>query len=67
VSTAAGGRGRSIQQPAFPELVSAPHPRVGPVGRIAYNLGLREPAPREQPLDGRVIRYGVFHTIDPTP
>lgn len=50
---------------AFPELVSALRPRVGPVSRIAYNLGLWEQAPRKQAVDGRVIRYDGFHTIDP--
>jgi hypothetical protein len=49
---------------AFPELVSALLPWVGPVGRIAYNLGLWEHAPRKQTVDGRVIRYEGFHTID---
>jgi hypothetical protein len=50
---------------AFPELVSALHPWVGPVSRIAYNLGLWEAAPRKQTVDGRVVRYEGFHTIDP--
>lgn len=50
---------------AFPELVSALHPWVGPVSRIAYNLGFWEPAPRRQTEDGRMVRYEGFHTIDP--
>jgi hypothetical protein len=50
---------------AFPELVPALHPWVGPVSRIAYHLGLSEPAPRKQTVDGRMIRYEGFHTIDP--
>lgn len=50
---------------AFPELVSALHPWVGPVGRIAYNLALWEPAPRKQTVDGRMIRYEGVNTIDP--
>jgi uncharacterized protein DUF5994 len=49
---------------AFPELVSALQPWVGPVGRITYHLGLWEPAPRKQTVDGRVVRYEGFHTID---
>lgn len=49
---------------AFPELVSVLETRVGPVSRIAYNLGFWEPAPRKQTVDGRVIRYEGFHTID---
>lgn len=49
---------------AFPELVSALHPWVGAVARITYNLSLWEPAQRKQTLDGRVIRYEGFHTID---
>lgn len=50
---------------AFPELVSALHPWVGPVSRIAYNLDLWEPAPRKQSVDGRAIRCEGFHTMDP--
>jgi uncharacterized protein DUF5994 len=50
---------------AFPELVSALQPWLGPVSRIAYHLGLWEPAPRKQTVDGRMIRYEGFHTIDP--
>ncbi len=50
---------------AFPELVSALRPWVGPVGRISYNLDRWEPAPRKQTVDGQVIRYEGFHTIDP--
>ncbi|MCT2587952.1 DUF5994 family protein [Actinophytocola gossypii] len=50
---------------AFPELVSALRPWIGPVGRIAYNLGRWEPAPRKQTVNGQVIRYEGFHTIDP--
>jgi hypothetical protein len=49
---------------AFPELVPALHPWVGPVARIAYHLGFWEPAPRKQTVAGRVVRYEGFHTID---
>jgi hypothetical protein len=49
---------------AFPELVSALQPWIGPVSRILYNLDLWEPAPRRQTVDGRAIRYGGFHAID---
>lgn len=49
---------------AFPELVAVLETWVGPVSRIAYNLGRWEPAPRKQTVDGRVIRYEGFHTID---
>ena len=50
---------------AFPELVSALHPWIGLVGRISYNLGRWEQAPGKQTVDGQVIRYEGFHTIDP--
>jgi hypothetical protein len=60
-----GWRPRSLEPTtAFPELVSALHPWVGPVGRITYNLDLWEPAPRKQTVDGRMVRYEGVHTMD---
>ncbi|MCT2582028.1 DUF5994 family protein [Actinophytocola gossypii] len=50
---------------AFPELATALHPWVGRIGRIAYNRGRWEPAPRKQTLDGLVIRYAGLDAIDP--
>jgi hypothetical protein len=49
---------------AFPELVSVLETWVGPVSRIAFHLGLWDPAPRKQTVDGRMIRYEGFRTID---
>ncbi len=49
---------------AFPQLVSALRPWVGQIGRIAYNLDLWEAGPRKQTVDGHVLRYEGFHTID---
>lgn len=50
---------------AFPELVTALHPWIGPVSRVTYHLGLWEPAPRKQTVAGQLVRYEGFHTMDP--
>lgn len=65
--TIAGGWWPWSDDPAaeFPELVAALAAWVGPVNRISYHLDTWGEAARKSPVDGRMVRFEGFRSIDP--
>ena len=57
-------RTRSLSE-ELPALVQELHRRGIRVTRVAYNPDAWEAAPRRMAADGRTIRLGWFHSIDP--
>jgi Family of unknown function (DUF5994) len=48
----------------LPVLIAAPESTLGPITRVALNLGAWDRAPRRVAVDGRRVRVGWFRTMD---
>jgi hypothetical protein len=49
----------------LPDLIACLESAVGPITRVALNLDAWDRAPRRIAVDGRQVRVGWFHTMDP--
>ncbi|WP_186762670.1 DUF5994 family protein [Lentzea tibetensis] len=49
----------------FPVLVAALGAWVGPVNRVSYHLDTWGQIARKAPVDGRLVRFEGFHSMDP--